>query len=506
MKTILLTVLLIAVSVIAKAQNTPALWKHTCNCGAGMGMTQDANRNSYVLTENAADSSWVIKLSPTGQQKFKKTFFPSSGYSNANYKNAFYKNGYIYLAGSIADNNFINHFFLTKIDTSGTLINQVIIDTLAANPVLGIKSAFSYTYGLYLDQQDNIHVGFTTQAPNFLTHYQFLRFDLNLNLTASYDHPLSFIAAPGPFYVNAAGEVYFTYTNALCKLNSSYSGIAWTDSLVNYSIGNMISADNNGNVWMIRAELSTPSFYLHKITDLGNSFQPGYDQFIYSSTVTADLNNLLVNTNDSSVYLAGREYGSWPYIQHVYKLDAMNGSLVWQDTLYDNLYVDLQVDSLGQLLAIGGGDNYYIWYYTNNGNLAFTFIYDAPVGGNDGIHVARLENNNRIVVTGSASENASTINWGTTLKYTIPNISTSVNEVSLKDNVKIFPVPAQDKIYIQNLPGDLTVTLSDLSGRKISVAKIRDHALDISSLPPGLYTLEADNGSVRMLTRFVKEN
>ena len=48
------------------AQNTPALWKHSCNCGAMEMMLLDTNQNVYVFNDgsNSNGISSMIKLSP----------------------------------------------------------------------------------------------------------------------------------------------------------------------------------------------------------------------------------------------------------------------------------------------------------------------------------------------------------------------------------------------------------------------------------------------------------
>lgn len=486
-------------------QNTPALWKHTCNCGAAEMVVQDAHSNSYVFTDASLDTSRIIKISPNGAEKFKKSFFPSGFYAHY-FTNSFYKDGMIYIAGYADSTGSPFRMFLMRIDTMGNLINRVFVDTISSNTITGIKSAPFYSYGFFNDQYGNIHTGSVYYSPTWVKHFQFRKFDSALNQIAQFTDTLSFSAVPGTFFVRKDGTVFYGTAGSLKKLDPSYNSITWSYSLPQYDNTNMIYADNQNNIWGIQSGYTTGyTFSLYKLTDAGSTYQFNYSQPLLISPSTTDFNHMIVDSLTNSVYLAGAENGGLPYVRHIYKVDAFTGMKQWEDTLYGNYFVDLKTDSVGRLLAVGGGENYYVWYYSLSGNLAYTFIYDAPFGCNDAIKSAVLENNNRLVVTGSACENANTINWATTLKYIVPNITTSVDELSHVKSLEIYPVPVREKLYLKNLnEAVISAFITDLKGSVNKIEFKPDNSINTSDLVPGIYTLEIKTASYRMRTTFIR--
>lgn len=147
----------------------------------------DPHNNSYVVTDGAFGLPAVMKISPTGQTKFNNTYLPP-GYSQMWFLNSFYHDGYVYLAGYVDSIiNVTQRMMLLKIDTLGTVVTQVMVDSVSAAPITGIKSAPFYNYGFYLDQQEHIHLGFIKHDANWSsTSFSFLKLDLNFNLLADY--------------------------------------------------------------------------------------------------------------------------------------------------------------------------------------------------------------------------------------------------------------------------------------------------------------------------------
>ena len=72
-------------------------------------ITIDDNGNSYVFNDgqNGAALPTVLKLSPTGSQKFNNNYLPS-GYLSMEFNNVIYKNGRIYIAGNVSNSTDLN--------------------------------------------------------------------------------------------------------------------------------------------------------------------------------------------------------------------------------------------------------------------------------------------------------------------------------------------------------------------------------------------------------------
>ena len=488
------------ISISSYGQNTPSLWKHTCNCGVAQMIVLDDNQNTYVVTDASAGLPHVIKLSPSGQTKFDQTYLPS-GYTQMFFTNSFYKNGFVYVAGYVDSFPVTNRMVLTKLDTSGVLMNQVIIDSVAANTISGIKSQPYYNYGFYLDQQNNIHVGFIKSGQNFVSIYSFLKLDLNFNLINHFEQTLTFSSSPGPFYVAKDGDVFYSYSGSFNKLDSSYTAISWSYPINNYGKAVMISEDASGNPVFINNEPSPPVSSLIKLSDNGSNYSFNYESILNSGTET--MSTLLLDTISDFAFTASYDNTNWPYKRSVYKNILSTGSSVWKDSVYDSQRIyDLQLDNFNNLVAAGGGTNYYVLFYNPAGIVTNFIVYDGPCGGNDAIEALRFTTDNKIIVGGSACESSSNINYGTTLKYANPNSATELVEISSTDfGLNPYPVPANQKLYLGERIYPSKVEFTDVQGRKVLLSVNDDQSVNVSVLPDGLYVLKIIEGKNIALTK-----
>jgi hypothetical protein len=483
------------------AQNSPYLWKHTCNCGAAEMVVQDDNLNAYVITDASLNLPNVIKISPSGQEKWKYTYLPA-GYTSMRFTNSFYLNGGVYLAG-YAENSTLSHrLFVMKIDTSGIVVNQIVVDSVQANTIYGVKSAPYYNYGFFRDQTNAIHVGFIKTDSNFNSNYSFLKFDLNFSLIGQFDSPFNYPS--GPMYVSESGNVYFQANNDLHKLNSNYTALDWSYTLPSGTIGNMIAADASANIYLLKNVTlwNTNDFSLLKLHDNGVSYTFQFDQPV-ASMPSLYMDHILLDSTAGSIYVAGGTYTGWPVVKYIKKLDTSNGSIVWQDSSYDNRYNDLIIGQQNNLIALGGGDKFYVTFYNSAGSPAFVYTYDTPCGGNDGINAAVFEHPDKLIVTGTACENSSTINWATTLKYTVPVITGLQNTLPENENLNLFPVPAKDKLYINAIDDIKEIQAIDLNGQVIPLIFNSDNSIGISELAGGSYILQITTSQFTVQSRFV---
>ncbi|MBK9399644.1 MAG: hypothetical protein IPN36_01945 [Bacteroidetes bacterium] len=478
------------------AQNTPALWKHSCNCGAMEMMLLDTNQNVYIFNDgsNSNGISSMIKLSPSGGQYFNNTYLPV-GYTAMQFNNSIYKNGNIYIAANVsnASQSQYNHLCLLKIDTLGNLINQLVIDTVETTRLIGIKSQPFYSYGLHIDQSNNIHTSFIKVNAG-LSIYSFLKFDSNFNLIAQFHDTLGFSAYPGPCYYLPNGTVYYAGPGSISKLNFNYASKMWTAPLYSpFADPQMIHVEN-GEVFVLTKQLSgvpDPVNVLTRILDAGVIYINSYD------TITAEGPNLyftqmLVDLSNNSVYLAGNNSNLPPTKRYVNKHNSMDGSIVWRDSSFTGgMIQDLLLSPQKNVIAVGGGNNFNVWFYNAQGTINNTFVYDGPCGSNDGIAAARLDAFNRLIVTGSSCENNNTINYGTTLKYNIPIITTGSSEAQVSLPISISPVPAATEIYLSGGENLHSIAAIDVTGRSFELTMDGDNRIDISMIPAGIYQLVA---------------
>jgi hypothetical protein len=493
----LLSLLLLCASSFSLfAQNTPALWKHTCNCGGMVMMALDDNQNIYVFNDgqNGGSVPTMLKLSPTGAQRFNNSYLPA-GYTSMEFNNSIYKNGYLYIAGNVSNSTSSGRLCLTTVDTLGNMVNQLVVDSVRANTISGIKSTPYYSYGFHMDQYNNIHVAFKKYDVNFLPYYSFLKFDINYNLLAYFEDTLTFVSNTGPCFYLPDGTVYYSHTGNLVKLNNSYTSKVWTAPLNSqYAEAGMIQADSIGNLFVLTGQLAgvtDPLFQLNRFKDNGNSYLNNFDS-LTAEGPNLSFTQMLVDLANNAVYLAGNNTSNSPIRHYLTKHNATSGAVIWRDSAYDGqIITDLILSAQNNVIAIGGGSDFYVWLYDAQGTVDKTLLYDGPCGANDMIRAARLDSSNKLIVTGTSCENASTINWGTTLKYTIPSITTAAEEIHLVLPLSIFPSPAPTEITLITKIPFRELTAIDMKGKSFSVQLNSNKRIDVSLLPPGQYLLRA---------------
>lgn len=82
--------------------------------------------------------------------------------------------------------------------------------------------------------------------------------------------------------------------------------------------------------------------------------------------------------------------------------------------------------------------------------------------------------------------------------------STGIREVKQNAHLHVYPNPAAGSITVEGHASCITIT--DLQGKAlISVADHNGSAIDVSSLPQGMYLLKAQQGEQQLVTKFVKE-
>jgi serine protease AprX len=87
------------------------------------------------------------------------------------------------------------------------------------------------------------------------------------------------------------------------------------------------------------------------------------------------------------------------------------------------------------------------------------------------------------------------------------NDGTEITAVNDKEEIKIevYPNPAQDKIYIKNLPDRAITSFYSISGRPCPVRRVEDNIFDIQPLPSGIYVLQVKYADGLFNYRLIKE-
>lgn len=103
------------------------------------------------------------------------------------------------------------------------------------------------------------------------------------------------------------------------------------------------------------------------------------------------------------------------------------------------------------------------------------------------------------VVTVVSGDGRSTVNYSITVIVSVFN--------NVTENLSVYPNPAQDVLYVKNIPADTQVRISDITGRIHLMQKASDisHGIDLAGMQKGLYflTVEKDGRAVATV-KFVK--
>jgi hypothetical protein len=488
-----LSTIFILVANYLFAQNSPSVWTHKANNGGNEIIISDNSQTAYVFDSGSQGASIpsVKKLNPiNGVQIFSNTYLPI-GYTNMQFNAALYHQNYIYFASTVNSSTLSNRLCLTKIDLSGNLIQQLVVDSIAINQLMNQLASPYYSLGFFVDANDQLHIGFTKSDSTFFQYFAFLKFDLTFNFLANFDFPLGYFPTPGQIAYQSDGSLFFSYTGSVSKLKSDYSAIAWTAPLTEqYMFPKSITSNSSNYVYVLgRDDSNGTGTHILCFLDGGNSYSPVYD-IVCSSNTNFDMTRIENQLSTNSLYVTG--YMNISPMNHlVVKLDATTGNILWTDSVADGQFIsNIFITANGNLIAVGGGTDYKVWLYNSSGSVDKTLTYDGLCNFNDQIKSAVLMSQNLLAVTGYACENSNTIAWGTTLLYNIPTITTGVNESNSDLALEIYPSPAFGILKINTNEEIRSLELINSMGQLIQLPMATKNELNVSSLTNGIYFLK----------------
>lgn len=273
------------------------------------------------------------------------------------------------------------------------------------------------------------------------------------------------------------------------------------------------------------APLGSRDFWIVKLGNSGNiiwekRFGGSGEDNAYSIAQTADHGYIISGTttsNNGNVTFNNGQGDYW-----VIKLDTL-GSLQWQKTFgginYDQAYSITQSSDESYLVAgyistlpatteapTSASSQYWLVKMDYSGNL----LWQKDYGGNQyetaysviptidgGIVIAGLSNSNPDSgdVTGNHGGNDFWI-----IKLAENQLST--NENIIKSNISIYPNPAKDFVTIDHLPNETTISIYDMSGRKIFTKKYTETkvSMNTSQLTNGTYIIQVDDKEKTILS------
>ena len=83
-----------------------------------------------------------------------------------------------------------------------------------------------------------------------------------------------------------------------------------------------------------------------------------------------------------------------------------------------------------------------------------------------------------------------------------PNVS--VNDIS-NSEINIYPNPATDILYFDNLKSNTKILIYDNLGRLVSEKVLINNSINVSNLPNGFYTILIKNDNFVESSKFIKQ-
>jgi len=218
------------------------------------------------------------------------------------------------------------------------------------------------------------------------------------------------------------------------------------------------SSSANGDVTINNG---TYDYWVVKLSSTGNmqwqkSFGGNKDDIVTGIDTTAD-GGCIVLGFSSSPHKEGDPINGYPYPNYwVLKLNSL-GNIEWQD-FYGGVLVE-QTSSI-QKTSDGG----YILGGFSNSNTA-TYNHDYWIIKLAGNQLSTVEN-------------------------------------LIKNNISIYPNPAKDYFIVDHLPNETTISIHDLSGRKIFSQKYTETKVSIQTddFTDGVYIIQVDHGKKTILS------
>jgi len=130
---------------------------------------------------------------------------------------------------------------------------------------------------------------------------------------------------------------------------------------------------------------------------------------------------------------------------------------------------------------------------TNTGGWTTFQTVSTTIDLEEGVHSLRMEY--------SGAGNLFNVNW---LEFQALTLSTD-DSISSNFNIKVYPNPAKDKLFIKGLRESSSFNIYDITGRLMTSVEVEKESseIDLSNLSPGVYLLNSD--ALGYFHKFVKK-
>ncbi|MEN5305961.1 T9SS type A sorting domain-containing protein [Chryseobacterium cucumeris] len=454
---------------------------------AGNSMSNDGD----VTGNHGGGDYWIVKLNPAGGIQWQKTL-GGSNVDDAQSIRQTTDGGYI-IAGSsnsgdgdISGNHGNYDYWIVKLDSNGNMQWQ---KSLGGSSMDMAQSIQQTSEGGYIVAGSSSSNDGDVSGNHGGGDYWIVKLDINGNI--------QWQKSLGGSSSEQVNSVQQTFDGGYIIAGTTVS----TDGDITVSYG-------NNDFWVVKLDSGGNMQWQKTLGNIG-------DNIGYYAQQTFDGGYIAVGTSFNSSNLESGLPDYW-----VIKL-SNNGTIEWdkyfggsfhdnaitirQTPEWDYIVAGWTASNNGQVTNHHGNLDYWIIKLDSSGNLK----WEKTLGGPDFDYLTALEltADNGYIVSGSTGSTSGDVTghhgmidaW--IVKLSPEQLGIPENQQRHKPN--LYPNPAKDFFYLDHLPRESTISITDMSGRKLFSQKYNEEKIKISTsaFMEGLYMVQVKNREEFILTK-----
>lgn len=454
---------------------------------AGHSMSNDGD----VTGNHGGGDYWIVKLNPAGGIQWQKTL-GGSHVDDAQSIRQTTDGGYI-IAGSsnssdgdISGNHGNYDYWIVKLDSNGNMQWQ---KSLGGSSMDMAQSIQQTSEGGYIVAGSSSSNDGDVSGNHGGGDYWIVKLDINGNI--------QWQKSLGGSSSEQVNSVQQTFDGGYIIAGTTVS----TDGDITVSYG-------NNDFWVVKLDSGGNMQWQKTLGNIG-------DNIGYYAQQTFDGGYIAVGTSFNSSNLESGLPDYW-----VIKL-SNNGTIEWdkyfgggfhdnaitirQTPEWDYIVAGWTASNNGQVTNHHGNLDYWIIKLDSSGNLK----WEKTLGGPDFDYLTALEltADNGYIVSGSTGSTSGDVTghhgmidaW--VVKLSPEQLGIPENQQRHKPN--LYPNPAKDFFYLDHLPRESTISITDMSGRKLFSQKYNEEKIKISTsaFMEGLYMVQVKNKEEIILTK-----
>ncbi|MBB4807624.1 hypothetical protein HNP38_002930 [Chryseobacterium defluvii] len=467
--------------------------------------------NSHLLFAQAPNIQWQVTLGGSEfdyAQDIQKT--TDGGYIMVGFSNS--------TDNDITGNHGGEDCWVVKLNSSGAVQWQKSFGGSSDDRGLSIKQTSD---GGYIISGSTFSIDGDVTENQGASDYWILKLDSlgNMQWQKTYGNSLEDYArdiwqtADGGYIVagDSASDIWILKLNSLGNLQwqktlggsgqESLKGIQETADN-----GFIISCWSNSNNGDVTGNHGGDDFWIVKLTSSGNiqwqkSLGGSGTDYAMDLNQTADGGYIIAGSSNSINGDVTQNYGDSDY--WIVKTDS-SGNIQWQKSYggsNEDIAMSIRQTSDGGYI-VAGYSNEYPWsnlhgtnYWIIKLNSSGTLQWENTLGGaarDEPVGIHETSDGGFIIGGYTASSGNGKVDyWAVKLAY-----PTTLGISEVKNNlISFYPNPARDFVYLNSLPGETTISLTDISGKKLFSQKYNETkvSVPVNQLINGTYVLQAEH-------------